>query len=110
VHISYWKKIDLSTIDLLKFKRHTEQPYVPKEGQLDQLIAGAGWKTGAFCQMLKETGARTIEAAGLKWSDIDSSGHVVSIRNAAKNACMHKAYFFANLLVLYSLSTRRSAT
>ena len=58
---------------------------MPKEGQLDQLIAGAGWKTGAFCQLLKESGARTIEAAGLKWGDIDSSGHVVSIRNPAKN-------------------------
>jgi len=66
-----WKKIDLSGIDLPKFKRQTVQPYVPKETQLDQLIAGSGWKTGAFLQLLKETGARTVEASSLEWSDID---------------------------------------
>ena len=79
-----WKKIDLSSVDLPKFKRHTEQPYVPKEALLDQLIAGAGWKTGAFCQLLKETGARTVEAASLKWTDIDKAAHLVMIRNPAK--------------------------
>ena len=28
--------------------------------------------------------ARTIEAARLKWSDLDSQGHTVTIRNPAK--------------------------
>ncbi|MFP3985195.1 MAG: tyrosine-type recombinase/integrase [Candidatus Bathyarchaeia archaeon] len=80
-----WKKIDLSTIDLPKFKRHTTQPYIPKETLLDQLISGAGWKTGAFLMLLKSTGARTIEAARLKWSDIDKANRLITIRNPAKN-------------------------
>jgi len=49
------------------------------------LIAGSGWKTGAFLQLLKETGARTKEAACLQWSDIDAEGRIVTIRNPAKN-------------------------
>lgn len=58
-----WKKIDLSTVDMPTFKSQTELRWVPKETLLDQLISGAGWKTGTFCQLLKESGARTIEAA-----------------------------------------------
>ena len=46
---------------------------------------GAGWKTGAFMQLLKETGARTIEAARMKWSDIDAENRFITIRNPAKN-------------------------
>jgi len=79
-----WKKIDLSTVDLPRFKRQTELPWVPKETLLDQLISGAGWKTGAFCQLLKESGARTIEAAGIRWTDVDGPARVVTIRNPAK--------------------------
>ena len=80
-----WKKIDLSGLELPHFRAGVEQPYVPKESQLDQLVAGSGWKTGAFLQLLKESGARTKEAACLQWSDIDAEGHIVTIRNPAKN-------------------------
>jgi integrase len=80
-----WKKISLSDIELPKFDKTAQQPYVPKENQLDQLIAGSGWKTGAFLQLLKETGARTKEAASLKWIDVDAANHTVTIRNPAKN-------------------------
>ena len=80
-----WKKIDLSNVELPKYKTDCKFPYVPKERLLDQLIAGAGWKTGAFIQLLKETGARTIEAARLKWSDIDAENRFITIRNPAKN-------------------------
>ncbi len=80
-----WKKISLQDIELPKFRTRHNAPFVPKESQLDQLIAGSGWKTGAFLQLLKETGARTKEAASLQWSDIDTTNHKVTARNPAKN-------------------------
>ena len=79
-----WKRIDLSNVELPRFKRATQMPWYPKETLLDQLIAGAGWKTGAFCQLLKETGARTIEAARLRWIDVDNEAKLISLRNPAK--------------------------
>jgi len=80
-----WKKIDLSNVELPKYKVGARLPYVPKQSLLDQLIAGAGWKTGAFLRLLLETGARTIEAACLQWSDIDAENRSIAIRNPAKN-------------------------
>jgi integrase len=74
----------ISTIDLPMFKRQTELPWIPKETLLDQLISGAEWKTGAFCQLLKESGARSIEAAGIRRTDVDGLARVVTIRNPAK--------------------------
>jgi len=59
--------------------------YVPKASELDVLIAGSGWKTGAFLQLLKEVGARTIEAARLKWQDVDAEKKLVTISSPAKH-------------------------
>jgi len=103
-----WKKIDLSSIDLPKFKRQTEQPYVPKESQLDQLIAGAGWKIGAFLQLLKETGARTVEAASLKWSDIDLQSRTVTIRNPAKNGMPRQIHVSEKCIEMLGRQPRKS--
>ena len=36
-------------------------------------------------QLLKETGARTAEAAKLQWNDIDASSQTVTVRKPAKN-------------------------
>lgn len=46
-------------------------PFVPTEAELDALIAGSGWKTTAFLQLLKETAMRPGEAASLTWDDLD---------------------------------------
>jgi len=35
------------------------------------LIAGSGWKTAAFLQLMKETAMRPGEAASLQWDDVD---------------------------------------
>jgi len=79
-----WKKISLQDVELPKYRSKETQPYVPKETLLDQLIASSGWKTSAFQQVLKETGARTIEAASLQWVDVDATSHIITIRNPAK--------------------------
>lgn len=43
----------------------------PTEADIDQLIAGSGRTLSTFLQFLKETGARSGEAARLKWSEVD---------------------------------------
>jgi len=75
-------KIDCG--ELPKYSRNETSLYVPKESKLDILIAGAGWKTGAFLQLLKETGARTVEASRLKWEDVDTENKLILIANPAK--------------------------
>ena len=54
--------------------------FVPTETEIDQLIAALGKKTGAFCQVLKDTGARCGEVAQLKWTDIDFGTRKVRIK------------------------------
>ena len=53
------------------YNRMRKLPFIPTEGEIDQLLAGCGKKVGTFLQTLKETGMRPGEAWKLKWSDID---------------------------------------
>jgi len=62
-----------------KYKPPEKIPYVPTEADIDQLIAGSGRKLTTFLQFLKETGARSGEAAKLKWSDVDFERRVATI-------------------------------
>ena len=68
----YWKPPSYS--------KDNEIPYIPTEEELDQLIAGLGKKTATFCQMLKDTGARSGEIAQLTWKDIDFIQRNVNIK------------------------------
>lgn len=62
------------------YQRDSAIPYIPTEAELDQLIAGLGKKTATFCQLLKDTGARSGEIAQLTWNDIDFNQKTVNIR------------------------------
>lgn len=62
-----------------KYSNEHKIPYIPSEIELDQLIAALGKKTGTFCQVLKDTGARSGEVGRLLWSDIDFGKRLVSI-------------------------------
>ncbi|MEM3697420.1 MAG: hypothetical protein QXQ94_07985, partial [Candidatus Bathyarchaeia archaeon] len=46
-------------------------PFIPKEEELDSLIAGSHRKLAAFLLLLKETAMRSGEATKLKWTDLD---------------------------------------
>ena len=46
-------------------------PFIPKEREIDDLIAGSRRKLSAFLQLLKETAIRSGEAVRLEWKDID---------------------------------------
>jgi hypothetical protein len=54
-------------------------PFIPKETEIDQLIAACSPRMATFLQMLKETGARCGEIWILKWADIDFESKVVNI-------------------------------
>jgi len=62
-----------------KYKPTRKLPFIPKESEIDQLIAGCGRKTGTLLQLLKETGMRIGEAANLKWEDFDFEKRLVTI-------------------------------
>ena len=55
-------------------------PYISTEAEIEQLIAALGKKTSVFCQMLKDTGARSGELSALKWTDIDFGQRKVRIK------------------------------
>jgi integrase len=46
---------------------------------LDTIIAGLGKKTAAYCQLLKETGARCGEISALTWGSVDFNEKCVYI-------------------------------
>ena len=54
-------------------------PFIPKETEIDQLIAGCTQRMATFLQVLKETGARCGEIWMLKWDDLDFESKVVNI-------------------------------
>jgi integrase len=54
-------------------------PFIPKETEIDQLIAGSSKRMAVFLQLLKETGARCGEIWQLKWIDIDLESKVINI-------------------------------
>ncbi len=61
-------------------------PFIPTEDEINQLIAGCGKRTATFLQVLKDTAARTAEAAKLKWIDIDEHKNTIRINNPAKGS------------------------
>jgi len=61
------------------YKRVRKLPFIPNEGELDQLIAGSSRRMATFLQMLKETGMRSGEACMLKWSDIDLVNNCIRV-------------------------------
>ena len=61
------------------YKTIRKIPFIPKETEIDQLIAGCSKRMATFLQTLKETGARCGEIWWLKWKDIDFESHTISI-------------------------------
>jgi integrase len=62
-----------------KYKTIRQIPFIPKETEIDQLIAGCSKRMATFLQTLKETDARCGEIWQLKWTDIDFESKVVNI-------------------------------
>ena len=67
------------TWDPPRYKASSKLPFIPKEEELDALIAGCGPKTSTFLQLLKETGMRAGEAHKLRWADVDFENCTVRV-------------------------------
>jgi integrase len=76
-------------------------PFIPKETEIDQLIAGCTPRMATFLQMLKETGARCGEIWQLKWGDVDFESKVVNI-TAEKNSNPRVTHLSNKLLEMLS--------
>jgi integrase len=62
-----------------KYKPVDSAPYIPTELEIDQLISGSVRVLATFLQYLKETGARSGEAARLRWRDVDPERKIATI-------------------------------
>ncbi|WP_455285065.1 tyrosine-type recombinase/integrase [[Eubacterium] cellulosolvens] len=62
-----------------RYRRIERLPFIPLDSEVDQLIAAMRLRTSTFLSLLKDTGARPLEAWKLKWSDIDLANSSVTI-------------------------------
>lgn len=62
-----------------KYKSIPKLPFVPKETEIDQLIAACSLRVGTFLQLLKETGARCGEVWQIEWDFFDFETSTVRI-------------------------------
>lgn len=62
-----------------RYKGIAKLPFVPKETEIDQLIAACSLRIGTFLQLLKETGARCGEAWMVEWDHCDFETNTVRI-------------------------------
>ncbi len=69
-----------------RYARSRRLPFIPLESEVDQLIAGSNRRMAAFCQLIKETGARPGEAHKLKWIDIDPNSNTIRINEPEKKS------------------------
>jgi len=71
-----------------KPKCHVEPkfPFIPKEEEIDALIADCGKKTSTFLHLLKETAMRCGEAKRLLWTDIDFERRTVRLNLPEKRS------------------------
>jgi len=60
-------------------------PFIPREQEIDDLIAGCPTKVATFLQLLKETAIRSGEAKRPKWAEVDLDGRVIVLNEPEKN-------------------------
>ena len=66
------------------YKPTRKIPYLPPETHMDQLIASCSYEMAAFLQLLKETGARPVEAMRILWEELDFLQRKIPINHPAK--------------------------
>jgi integrase len=62
-----------------RYHRVDKLPFIPLEGEVDQLVAGMGKKHSTYLQGLKELGCRAGELWNLKWDDLDLEARTANI-------------------------------
>ncbi len=61
-------------------------PYVPKEKEIDSLVAGCSRNVAIFLQLLKETGMRSGEAIAITWIDVDYQKRTITCNMPEKGS------------------------
>ena len=61
------------------YGRIRKLPFIPKEEEIDALIASCSPKCATLLQILKETAARVGEAWALKWTDLDAENRTLRL-------------------------------
>ena len=59
-------------------------PFVPKEKEIDSLVAGCSITVAKFLQLLKETGMRSGEAIAISWIDVDFQKRTITCNEPEK--------------------------
>jgi len=68
-----------------KYKQQKTERWLPRDEEIDALIASSGKKVATVLTLLKETGMRIGEALRLEWTDIDFKGKTVTVTKPEKN-------------------------
>jgi integrase/transcription elongation factor Elf1 len=77
-------KMHRGTWEPPSYRAKRRLPFIPFEREIDDLIVGCGRRTGAFLQLLKETGMRAGEALRLKWKDVDMERRLIILNETEK--------------------------
>ena len=93
----YWKP------PRYKFQRRI--PWIPRETEIDQLIAGFKPRTATFLMILKETMARSGEIWKLEWRDLN--GNILTINAPEKNGNPRQFKISDRLVALINALPRR---
>jgi len=83
-------------------------PFIPKEEELDALIAGCGKKTATFLQLLKETAMRAGEAKRLLWTDVDFERRIITLNDPEKGSNPRVWKVSAKLMGMLNALPRKS--
>ena len=61
-------------------------PFIPTEGEIDELIAGCPPIVATLVQLLKETAMRSGEAKRLRWTNVDFERRVITLNEPEKGS------------------------
>jgi integrase len=74
----YWEPITV--------KYEAKDAFIPTIEELRLFIDSAGHRFGTYLQVLYDTGARRGEVAHIKWRDINTENHTISINDPEKHS------------------------
>ncbi len=84
-YVSYTKTMKILW-DPIRVKYEAKQAWIPTHEEFLLFLNAAGRRLGPFLQVAYDTGARVGEICRLKWTDINTENHTISINNPEKNS------------------------
>jgi integrase len=98
--------LGLTEVKLPHIRREETLPFVPLEEELDAVISSVRTKMATFLRVLKDTGARPLEAWTLKWTDISITSKCVTITPAKYSHARKLSITEQTLNMLLALPTK----